>query len=90
VPPKLAKYKENVLGAAGPLNTKRVPMMFKKGYGAVGLGRHTKKGFFHINPMLVPELHVPDLKNFELLPYVSRKTPVINGARGYWKGGLIN
>ena len=41
----------------GPLNTKRAPHM-KKGRGAIGLGHHTKKGFFHINHMLVPMFKV--------------------------------
>eukprot|EP00438_Fugacium_kawagutii_P015512 Skav201953 [mRNA] locus=scaffold103:34236:35257:- [translate_table: standard] len=41
----------------GPLNTKRAPRL-KKGYGSIGLGRHTNKGqcFFFINPMLFPIL----------------------------------
>mmetsp|Transcript_53392 Transcript_53392/g.96420 ORF Transcript_53392/g.96420 Transcript_53392/m.96420 type:complete len:92 (+) Transcript_53392:77-352(+) len=70
----------------GPLNTKRAPRL-KKGYGAIGLGRHTKKGFFFINPMLFPILKVPDLTDFELKPYVSRNTPVISNAHPYWKTG---
>lgn len=70
----------------GPLNTKRAPRL-KKGYGAIGLGRHTNKGFFFINPMLFPILKVPDLNNFELKPYVSRNTPVISNAHPYWKTG---
>mmetsp|Transcript_15019 Transcript_15019/g.34216 ORF Transcript_15019/g.34216 Transcript_15019/m.34216 type:complete len:92 (+) Transcript_15019:35-310(+) len=70
----------------GPLNTKRAPDL-KKGYGSIGLGRHTKKGFFHINPMLFPMIKVPDLNSFELLPYVSRRTPVISNAHPYWKTG---
>lgn len=71
----------------GALSVKRAPVGFKKGYGAVGLGRHTKKGFFHVNQMLVPMIHVPDLTDFQLQPYVSRQTPVINKARGYWRVG---
>mmetsp|Transcript_51166 Transcript_51166/g.121609 ORF Transcript_51166/g.121609 Transcript_51166/m.121609 type:complete len:92 (-) Transcript_51166:98-373(-) len=70
----------------GPLNTKRAPD-FKKGYGALGFGRHTKKGFFFVNPMLFPMIQVPDLNGFELKPYVSRNTPVINNAHPYWKSG---
>lgn len=66
----------------GPLTSKRAPHL-KKGYGAVGLGRHTKTGFFHINTQLVPKFVVPDLKDFPLKPYVSRKTPVMKSAREY-------
>uniref|UniRef100_A0A1E1X144 Putative 60s ribosomal protein l27 n=1 Tax=Amblyomma aureolatum TaxID=187763 RepID=A0A1E1X144_9ACAR len=58
----------------GPLIGKFAPIGFKKGFGAVGLGRHTKKGFFIINKMLVPNLHVPETINPELKPYVSPRT----------------
>ncbi|KAK1937357.1 putative 60S ribosomal protein L27 [Babesia divergens] len=58
----------------GPLIGKFAPIGFKKGFGAVGLGRHTKKGFFLINKMLVPNLHVPENLKPELKPYVSPKT----------------
>ncbi|KAK1443815.1 hypothetical protein BgAZ_206910 [Babesia gibsoni] len=58
----------------GPLIGKFAPIGFKKGFGAVGLGRHTKKGFFLINKMLVPNLHVPQTMNPELKPYVSPVT----------------
>ncbi|EDO06661.1 Mitochondrial ribosomal protein L27 family protein [Babesia bovis T2Bo] len=58
----------------GPLLAKFAPIGFKKGFGAVGLGRHTKKGFFLINKMLVPNLHVPEHMDPELKPYVSPKT----------------
>jgi hypothetical protein len=36
----------------------------------------------------VPSFHVPyDVHNDHgLKPYVSRRTPVINGAPGWWKG----
>ncbi|CAD2095259.1 mitochondrial ribosomal protein L41, putative [Plasmodium vinckei] len=61
----------------GPLIAKYAPSGFKKGFGAIGLGRHTKKGFFIINKMLVPNFHVPDLSDCNLKPYVSRKTPLI-------------
>mmetsp|Transcript_36699 Transcript_36699/g.55368 ORF Transcript_36699/g.55368 Transcript_36699/m.55368 type:complete len:92 (+) Transcript_36699:93-368(+) len=70
----------------GPLNTKRAPAL-KKGYGSIGLGRHTRKGFFFVNPLLFPMLKVPDLSDFELQPYVSRNTPVISNAHPYWKTG---
>ncbi|CEM02455.1 unnamed protein product [Vitrella brassicaformis CCMP3155] len=74
----------------GPLLPKHTGPGFKKGFGAIGLGRHTKKGFFIVNPMLVPSFKVPDLTGFQLKPYVSRKTPVITGAKGYWVGGRVN
>mmetsp|Transcript_56492 Transcript_56492/g.89711 ORF Transcript_56492/g.89711 Transcript_56492/m.89711 type:complete len:92 (-) Transcript_56492:67-342(-) len=70
----------------GPLNTKRAPHL-KKGYGSLGFGRHTKKGFFFVNPMLFPILKVPNLDGFELKAYVSRNTPVISNAHPYWKTG---
>ena len=74
----------------GPLNTKRAPSL-KKGYGSVGLGVHTKKGFFHINTMLIPKFQVPDLTGFHLKPYVSRRTPVINqGPKKYWRHDPFN
>ncbi|KJP88907.1 hypothetical protein AK88_01401 [Plasmodium fragile] len=47
----------------GPLIAKYAPVGFKKGFGAIGLGRHTKKGFFIINKMLVPNFRVPDLSD---------------------------
>eukprot|EP00397_Hematodinium_sp_SG-2012_P072120 GEMP01152687.1.p1 GENE.GEMP01152687.1~~GEMP01152687.1.p1 ORF type:complete len:100 (+),score=4.50 GEMP01152687.1:28-300(+) len=69
----------------GPLLGKRAPTL-KKGFGSIGLGRHTNKGFFHINTQLVPMFKVPDLTGFELKPYISLKTPVTNAAP-YWKTG---
>ncbi|CCF73148.1 mitochondrial ribosomal protein L41, putative [Babesia microti strain RI] len=62
----------------GPLLTKFAPVGFKKGYGAVGLGKHTKKGMFIINKMLIPTFHVPQI-NPELKPYISRNTPLLRG-----------
>ncbi|BAM39877.1 conserved hypothetical protein [Theileria orientalis strain Shintoku] len=58
----------------GPLLAKFAPIGFKKGFGAVGLGRHTKKGFFLINKMLVPNLHVPEVINENRYPYMSNET----------------
>ncbi|KAL8429169.1 hypothetical protein Efla_006305 [Eimeria flavescens] len=58
----------------GPLIAKFAPVGFKKGFGAVGLGRHTKKGFFLINYMLVPKLHVSESADCGLKPYVSPET----------------
>ena len=66
----------------GPLTSKRAPHL-KKGYGAVGLGAHAKNGFFNINTGMVPKFIVPDLKNFNLKPYVSRKTPVMRTEKDY-------
>ncbi|CAD7970021.1 unnamed protein product [Amoebophrya sp. A120] len=70
----------------GPLISKRAPH-FRKGFGSIGLGRHTKKAFFHVNPQLVPMFKVPDLTGFKLKPYVSRRTPVVNNACEYWRTG---
>ncbi|CDJ42987.1 hypothetical protein, conserved [Eimeria necatrix] len=67
----------------GPLIAKFAPAGFKKGFGAIGLGRHTKKGFFLINSMLVPKLHMPDLNGFELKPYVCPQTYKI-ASQKYW------
>ena len=66
----------------GPLTSKRAPHL-KKGYGAAGLGSHTKTGFFHINTQMVPKFVVPDLTGFNLKPYVSRKTPVMRTVKEY-------
>ncbi|KAF4673169.1 hypothetical protein FOL47_010877 [Perkinsus chesapeaki] len=73
----------------GPLTAKRAPSL-RKGFGSIGLGTHTKKGFFLIDPRFVPQFKVPDLTDCPLKPYVSRQTPVINNARGFWPGGKIN
>ncbi|EER05567.1 conserved hypothetical protein [Perkinsus marinus ATCC 50983] len=73
----------------GPLTAKRAPSL-RKGFGSIGLGTHTKKGFFMIDPRFVPQFKVPDLTDCPLKPYVSRQTPVINNARGFWPGGKIN
>lgn len=73
----------------GPLTSKRAPHL-KKGYGAVGLGTHTKHGFFHINPQMVPKFIVPDLSNFNLKPYVSRKTPVMRTVREYLAASSVD
>ncbi|ETW27331.1 hypothetical protein PFUGPA_04943 [Plasmodium falciparum Palo Alto/Uganda] len=50
----------------GPLIAKYAPVGFKKGFGAIGLGKHTKKGFFIINKMLVPNYRVPDLTDCQV------------------------
>ncbi|PFH34234.1 putative 60S ribosomal protein L27 [Besnoitia besnoiti] len=67
--PRLAKVGPSK--GRGPLLAKYASSGFKKGFGAVGLGRHTKKGFFIINPMLVPMFKVPDLSNCNLKCYVA-------------------
>ena len=74
----------------GPLTSKRAPAL-KKGYGSTGMGRHTNKGFFLIDTRLVPQFHVPEgLESCSLKPYLSRQTPVINGAKGFWKNNKVN
>ena len=72
----------------GPLTSKRAPHL-KKGYGAVGLGSHSKKGFFHINTQMVPEFIVPDLTDFKLKPYISRKTPVMRTVKEYMDASKV-
>jgi large subunit ribosomal protein L41 len=73
----------------GPLTAKRAPHL-KKGYGAAGLGAHTNKGFFNINPELAPRFMVPEnLDDFKLKPYVSRRTPVMRTVREYMQAGKI-
>lgn len=72
----------------GPLTSKRAPHL-KKGYGAGGLGVHSKKGFFHINTQMAPQFIVPDLTGFNLKPYVSRKTPVMRTVRDYLAAGKL-
>ena len=66
----------------GPLTSKRAPHL-KKGYGSVGIGAHSKNGFFNINPQMVPKFVVPDNSDFNLKPYVSRQTPVMRTVRDY-------
>jgi large subunit ribosomal protein L41 len=74
----------------GPLTSKRAPHL-KKGYGAVGLGAHTKTGQFRINPELIPKFVVPDLTGgFQLKPYVSRKTPVMRTVYEYRNASKIS
>lgn len=68
----------------GPLIAKYAPVGFKKGFGAVGLGRHTKKGFFLINSMLVPKFHVSYNDGFQLKPYVSPETYKA-ASQKFWK-----
>ncbi|KFG44067.1 putative 60S ribosomal protein L27 [Toxoplasma gondii RUB] len=70
--PRLAKVGPSK--GRGPLLAKFAPVGFKKGFGAIGLGRHTKKGFFIINTMLVPMFKVPDLSNCKLKCYVAPDT----------------
>ena len=73
----------------GPLTSKRAPHL-KKGYGALGLGAHTRHGFFNMNTQLVPKFMVPkNLDTFHLKPYVSRKTPVMRTVREYLNAGKI-
>ncbi|XP_026191111.1 54S ribosomal protein L27, mitochondrial-like [Cyclospora cayetanensis] len=71
----------------GPLIAKYAPAGFKKGFGAVGLGRHTKKGFFLINSMLVPKFHVSNLEGCELKPYVSPETYKV-ATQKFWSADL--
>lgn len=73
----------------GPLTAKRAPHL-KKGYGAVGVGSHTRSGFFHINTQMVPKFVVPDLTGFQLKPYVSRKTPVMRTVKQYLDASKIS
>jgi large subunit ribosomal protein L41 len=85
--PKLARL--GPTQGRGPLTSKRAPHL-KKGYGAVGLGAHTRNGFFNINTQMVPKFIVPtDLDNFHLKPYVSRRTPVMRTVREYLEASRI-
>ncbi|EIE75854.1 hypothetical protein G6F57_006051 [Rhizopus arrhizus] len=51
---------------------------YYKGTGSGAMGRHTKKGGYVIDWNKVRTFVVPDLENFNLGPYVSRKTPFLS------------
>lgn len=53
------------------LTTKQGPRTYYKGKGCAPSGRHTSKGGYHIQQQKLPEYVVPDLKGFELKPYVA-------------------
>eukprot|EP00695_Tsukubamonas_globosa_P001876 TRINITY_DN294_c0_g1_i2.p2 TRINITY_DN294_c0_g1~~TRINITY_DN294_c0_g1_i2.p2 ORF type:complete len:75 (+),score=13.50 TRINITY_DN294_c0_g1_i2:130-354(+) len=56
------------------MTSKKGNKNYYKGRGARTLGKYTSKGF-RFEPEKVPEIVVPDLTGFELLPYVARNTP---------------
>ncbi|KAI7894009.1 mitochondrial ribosomal protein L27-domain-containing protein [Mucor mucedo] len=65
-----------------PRGASRMPLTAKKGHnfykgtGSGAMGRHTKNGGYLVDWNKVRTFVVPDLENFALGPYVSRKTPV--------------
>ncbi|KAL0085782.1 mitochondrial ribosomal protein L27-domain-containing protein [Phycomyces blakesleeanus] len=66
---------------AMPRGTRRLQLTakqghnFYKGTGSGAMGRHTKQGGYKVDWSKVRTFVVPDLQNFSLGPYVSRKTP---------------
>lgn len=56
------------------LSSKQGNRTFYKGKGCAPTGRHTSKGRYIIQESKLPQYIVPDLKNFELLPFVARTT----------------
>ncbi|KAI8084120.1 mitochondrial ribosomal protein L27-domain-containing protein [Gilbertella persicaria] len=50
---------------------------YYKGTGSGAMGRHTKNGGYLVDWNKVRTFVVPDLENFSLGPYVSRKTPIL-------------
>ncbi|KAI8364183.1 mitochondrial ribosomal protein L27-domain-containing protein [Blakeslea trispora] len=51
---------------------------YYKGTGSGAMGRHTKNGGYLVDWNKVRTFVVPDLENFALGPYVSRKTNLFN------------
>jgi len=62
----------------GNLTSKRGNQQFYKGKGCQKTGTISKKGIFRAFPNLdrMLDLKVPNLKGFQLKPYVSYETPV--------------
>ncbi|KAI8886402.1 hypothetical protein K501DRAFT_213765 [Backusella circina FSU 941] len=63
-----------------PRGASRMPLTAKKGHnyykgtGSGAMGRHTKNGGYLVDWNKVRTFVVPNLENFSLGPYVSRKT----------------
>jgi large subunit ribosomal protein L41 len=62
----------------GKMSPKRGNKNFYKGYGARRMGKHTSKGRYIIDKRRIPILMIPNLKDCDLKPYVSRTTPQIH------------
>eukprot|EP01121_Diplochlamys_sp_Union-15-3_P020005 TRINITY_DN7672_c0_g1_i1.p1 TRINITY_DN7672_c0_g1~~TRINITY_DN7672_c0_g1_i1.p1 ORF type:complete len:156 (+),score=23.60 TRINITY_DN7672_c0_g1_i1:66-533(+) len=56
---------------------KHLPPRWYKGRGCRSLGRHTRRGGYILQKHKMPQVIVPDLTDFKLLPYVSHQTPLI-------------
>lgn len=67
----MSKYMSKAAKKRIPLNTKRVAKGFYKGNGCTKEGRLTSKAKFMVDPMKQLELIVPDLKGFQLKPYIA-------------------
>jgi len=61
----------------GNLTTKRLPIGWKKGKGVRPMGKMDNKGNFCVDRTKLLKFHVPDLTDFELKPYVSYNSPMI-------------
>ncbi|KAI1343029.1 mitochondrial ribosomal protein L27-domain-containing protein [Xylariaceae sp. FL0016] len=70
-----------------PLTTKDINKGFYKGTGTGSMGRHTKYGGYIIDWNRVRTYVVPDIENFKLTPFVTRKSEPLRGRyEGYAKG----
>ena len=54
------------------LDSKRAPHGYVKGKGVKAVGKHTKHGGYKILAHKIPRYVVPDLKDFNLKPYIAR------------------
>ncbi|KAF5739753.1 hypothetical protein HS088_TW12G00963 [Tripterygium wilfordii] len=54
------------------LSSKRAPRNYYKGKNCKPMGFHTRKGGYVLMPEKLPNYIVPDLTDFELMPYVSQ------------------
>ncbi|KXJ96745.1 mitochondrial ribosomal protein L27-domain-containing protein [Microdochium bolleyi] len=70
-----------------PLTTKDINKGFYKGNRTGSMGRHTKYGGYVVDYSKVRTYVVPDLKGFQLTPFVTNKIESIHGRyEGYAKG----
>ncbi|GAB5588333.1 60S ribosomal protein L27 [Umbelopsis nana] len=80
---------------------RRTPMTSKRGHnyykgtGSGAMGRHTKRGGYLIDWNKVRTYVVPDITDFNLSPYVSRKTTPPHGqgafaAKDFFKSNQAN
>ncbi|KAF2460541.1 mitochondrial ribosomal protein L27-domain-containing protein [Lineolata rhizophorae] len=66
-----------------PLTTKQVPRGYYKGNRTGAMGRHTKHGRYVLNYMKIRTYVVPNLEDFVLTPFVTKR---IERPKGYFEG----